>query len=586
MAGWAAIQSKVNRIEVTGGKGEGEVNKILLLLLRLIGFHFVPENCKAAVTRFGMYNRVRGPGLFWVAPFVERVESIIKVGMRFATFKVTQVLSRDGIPFDFELTVFYSFDPDSAISHPIADQLVRQPDHVLENIVKDYADQSLRRTVAQYNAEDIYIGGPIADIEQGVIEGLKAQGKHLGLAPIADSGVMIKEIIPPEDFLDTILTAKGHEIILRVLTAYEAADVDRALLAEWVRLFKDAPEVLSSLPEFIKLPNSLKTVLTANGTMVKEWHWEFNPYKPGPPIREPHLFFGRQKAMQTILDGLREVHFAIHGPRRIGKTSLLYQLEHRLQELTHPTYLFVPVFVQLQRVPEAELFQRLIRLIAEAASQHTGPLSLLADDKRTDYDDVDFTDDLETIVEAVRRGRDKEARIVLLLDEGEQLNEYSRDTQKQFRGVLMDAIGQEHLRLVWSGLGITPIKDDTSPWYNLFAPPIYLAPLDQETAVRLIIEPVKGIFQYDEAAITLILEQSGGRPYEVQSLCHAVIEHVKHRIQGQKVSPPVRVTAEDVKAAVRQPSQVPTTETQYETPSLSRQVAEGQSEYDTAGDDE
>ena len=185
-------------------------------------------------------------------------------------------------------------------------------------------------------------------------------------------------------------------------------------------------------------------------------------------------------------------------------------------------------------MPEAELFRRLIRLVA--------------DDKETGYDDVDFTDDLETIVEAVRQRRGKEPRFVLLLDEGEQLNEYSRETQKQWRGVLMDAVGQEHLRLVWSGLGITPIKDDTSPWYNLFAPPIHLAPLDRETAVRLITEPVKGIYQYDEAAIALILEQSGGRPYEVQSLCHAVIEHVKHRIQGQKISPPVRVTAEDVKA--------------------------------------
>jgi hypothetical protein len=328
--------------------------------------------------------------------------------------------------------------------------------------------------------------------------------------------------------------------------------------------------------------------LVAVGTVVTGRRWRraqklrrgFNPYKPGPPIREPHLFFGRQKTMQTILDGLREVHFAVYGPRRIGKTSLLRQLERRLQELTSPTYLFVPVFVQLQRVPEAELFQRLIRLIAKGARQHTGLLSLVADDKGTGYNDVDFTDDLETIVEAIRQCRGKEARIVLLLDEGEQLNEYSRATQKQLRGVLMDTVGQEHLRLVWSGLGITPIKDDTSPWYNLFALPIHLAPLAQEPAFRLITEPVKGIYQYDQAAITLILEQSGRRPYEVQALCHAVIEHVKHRIQGQKVSPPMRVTAEDVKAAVRQPDQGPTTE------SLSRQVAESQSEYQIADRDD
>jgi hypothetical protein len=41
-----------------------------------------------------------------------------------------------------------------------------------------------------------------------------------------------------------------------------------------------------------------------------------------------------------------------------------------------------------------------------------------------------------------------------------------------------------------------------------------------------------GIYQYDKAAIAPILEQTGGRPSEVQSLCQAVIEHVKHHIQG------------------------------------------------------
>jgi hypothetical protein len=173
--------------------------------------------------------------------------------MRLTTFTVEQVVSRDGIPFAFELTVRYTFDPDSISSRPIAAQLVRQPDHILENIVRDYADKSLRRTVAQYNAEDIYNRGPIADIEQGVIEGLKAQVRHLGLAPLAGSGVIIKEITPPENFLETILTAKGHEIILKVLTAYQAADVDQALLAEWVRSFKDAPpRFFSSLTELLR----------------------------------------------------------------------------------------------------------------------------------------------------------------------------------------------------------------------------------------------------------------------------------------------------------------------------------------------
>jgi len=228
------------------------MKKVLGFLAGLIGFHFVPENYKAAVMRLGMYNRVRGPGVIWIIPFVERVENLVKIGMRLATFRVKQVLSSDGIPLDLELTVFYSFDPDLT-SRPIAAQLVRLPDHVLENIVREYADKSLRGAIAQYSAEAICTGGPIADIEQGVIEGLQARVRHLGLAPMAGGGVMIKGITPPDDFLETILAAKGHEMILKVLTEYQAADVDQALLAEWVRGFKEAPPMfLSSFAELLQ----------------------------------------------------------------------------------------------------------------------------------------------------------------------------------------------------------------------------------------------------------------------------------------------------------------------------------------------
>lgn len=228
------------------------MSKILIFLARIVGFHFVEENYKAAVMRLGMYHRVRGPGFVWVAPLIEKIENYVRIGMRLTAFTVKRVLTKDGVPLDFELTIRYRFDPDST-SRSIAAQLVRQPDHVLEGIVQDHADRSLRRAVAGYSAEDICYGEPVTAIEQAVIQGLETQVKRLGLAPMAGGGVMIKEIIPPKDFLETILAAKGHEIILRVLTAYQATDVDQALFAEWVRGFKEAPPTfLSSFAELLQ----------------------------------------------------------------------------------------------------------------------------------------------------------------------------------------------------------------------------------------------------------------------------------------------------------------------------------------------
>jgi regulator of protease activity HflC (stomatin/prohibitin superfamily) len=237
------------------------MKKFLSFLVGLIGFHFVPENHKAAVMRFGMYHRARGPGFIWIIPFVERVENLVKIGVRFATFTVRQVFSSNGIPFAFELAIRYRFDPDSTSSRSIAAQLVRLPDHFLDNIVMDHADRSLRRTVAQYGAEDICTGGPIAAIEQDVMEGLQAQIRHLGLAPTAGSGVMIKEVTPPPDFLESVLAAKGHELVLRVLTAYREADVDQALYAKLVSSLGkgDGSVFLSSLSDFLKRPGAQRS---------------------------------------------------------------------------------------------------------------------------------------------------------------------------------------------------------------------------------------------------------------------------------------------------------------------------------------
>jgi hypothetical protein len=78
---------------------------------------------------------------------------------------------------------------------------------------------------------------------------------------------------------------------------------------------------------------------------------QFNPYISGEPVRREDMFFGRHDLMHHILHVLHNNSIMIHGERRIGKTTLLYQLANRLREEPDPNYLFVPVLVGL--VPHA-----------------------------------------------------------------------------------------------------------------------------------------------------------------------------------------------------------------------------------------
>src|SRR5438477_4796061 len=70
-----------------------------------------------------------------------------------------------------------------------------------------------------------------------------------------------------------------------------------------------------------------------------------NPYVAGRPLGQEHGFFGRQEILRTVESELRSPErstVVIFGPRRIGKTSLLLQLQRTL-----PSPSFLPVYFDL-----------------------------------------------------------------------------------------------------------------------------------------------------------------------------------------------------------------------------------------------
>jgi hypothetical protein len=52
----------------------------------------------------------------------------------------------------------------------------------------------------------------------------------------------------------------------------------------------------------------------------------YNPYIAGAPIRDEEMFYGRQQLLERILRTLPNNSLMVFGARRIGKTSLQYQL--------------------------------------------------------------------------------------------------------------------------------------------------------------------------------------------------------------------------------------------------------------------
>ena len=62
---------------------------------------------RAIVLRFGRYVGLRGPGLFWIVPFVDRVSSMIDQRTIATGFAAEQTLTADTVPVNVDAVLFW-----------------------------------------------------------------------------------------------------------------------------------------------------------------------------------------------------------------------------------------------------------------------------------------------------------------------------------------------------------------------------------------------------------------------------------------------------------------------------------------------
>lgn len=243
---------------------------------------------------------------------------------------------------------------------------------------------------------------------------------------------------------------------------------------------------------------------------------KFNPYVSGEPVRRDDLFFGRHEQLKRILTILHRNSVMIHGERRIGKTSLLFQLADRLREASDPDCTFVPVLVDLEGTPETEFFHRLMEAIVDTLpAADRAKLDLAYTTAAAEYSARDMRRDLRLIITHLQEQTAKTVRLILLLDEVDVMNDYDQLTQQQLRRIFMEQFAQ-NLGSVVAGVRISKAWDRLeSPWYNLFNE-IELTPFGREDALALLQEPVKGVYRWDQDALEFVIAHANGRPYRIQ----------------------------------------------------------------------
>jgi hypothetical protein len=297
-----------------------------------------------------------------------------------------------------------------------------------------------------------------------------------------------------------------------------------------VQHFADRVQLVAIPEEFVQIPNPYATG---------------RPLAPGSPV-----FFGRDDLFDFVRENLgrtgEENILVLVGQRRMGKTSLLRQLPAYLDEG------YVPIFLDAQALGleggMAGLLYDVALEIGAAMGERVTAIDLPAWEEMVERPVFAFERQfLPKVVDALG-GR----TLLLLFDEFEELELRVQggelpSTIFSFLRHLM----QHSENLTFLFAGTHRLEDLTADyWSILFNIALYrrVGTLDPTAARRLIIEPVQGYgLVYDDLAVDKMLRATGGHPYFLQLLCHALVNlHNRERRNYLTIEDVNRMLAEIV----------------------------------------
>ena len=238
------------------------------------------------------------------------------------------------------------------------------------------------------------------------------------------------------------------------------------------------------------------------------------PYIVGQWVRG-RGFYGRERLINEVLEGPRNALWVL-GTRRIGKTSLLKQLEQLTASAERPD--FFPVFWDFQGAENARELHLNFNDALLDAEERLESLDLTAEQIETD--------DLFSSLGRLRRQlSSRSLKLLLLCDEVEELVTLGQNEPVLLRKLRRTLQASEDLRTVLASTvrlwELAVQSSDTSPFLHGFTPPLYIGPLEDEAARRLVRQshlPAAAQPNVSSEDLETIRERCDNQPYLLQLL--------------------------------------------------------------------
>lgn len=237
-----------------------------------------------------------------------------------------------------------------------------------------------------------------------------------------------------------------------------------------------------------------------------------NPYIVGGWVSGA-LHYGRRGLISHLLEGPNHALWVV-GTRRVGKTSLLRQIE--ALTLTHPQY--VPLYVDLQGIStRAEFNQELHYALDEVAARF--------DAQGIDAAALAQEDELSLLRTLRRQLLAVERTLLLLIDEAEALISIGQPDPALLQRLRKIFLAGSGIRVIMVSTKILLQLNEqaadwnTSPFLNGFAPR-NLTALDPVAAAMLIRQSQSAApVTASEQVINCIRDEAGDHPFLMQMIC-------------------------------------------------------------------
>ncbi len=256
--------------------------------------------------------------------------------------------------------------------------------------------------------------------------------------------------------------------------------------------------------------------------MDKDWR---NPYVAGNPIRSKEMFYGRDNILAWLRNHLigrfQDNVIVLYGERRIGKTSILYQVSRWLEGSP-----YIPILIDLEQLSldaDNSFWWQIAFIIWSELSRLEG-VDTLERPKQEDFVGAPGVYFAEGFLNQVQKAIGQR-KLLVMFDEFTQINEkVEAGNLSSDVFVNLHSLMRNHRLTLIVSLG-SKLEEMEKQYNVLFDHAINhkITFLDEADARALITQPVADYdCTYQDEAIDLILRATSGHPFYIQHICHAI----------------------------------------------------------------